>query len=87
MKKSEFKVELLNLFNNELENLSFDEKILLIEKTLIEYQKNNEAKRDTSNKRKPWSDDELRLILLEAPTEANSLKFAKFFKRGYGSVE
>lgn len=87
MKKSEFKAELLKLFDSEIEKLSFDEKILLIEKTLIEYQKKNEDKRDVSNKRKLWTDDELRLILLEAPTETNSLKFAKFFKRGYGSIE
>lgn len=87
MKKSEFKSELIKLFDKEIEKLSYDEKILLVEKTLIEYQKKNEDKRDTSNKGKPWTDNELRLILLEAPTEANSLRFAKFFKRGYGSIE
>ena len=43
--------------------------------------------RDCSNKGKPWTDEELMIILLEAPTKANCKKFAQIFKRGYGSIE
>lgn len=42
---------------------------------------------DESNKRKPWSDQELRTILLDAPTRENCVKYAKLFHRGYGATE
>ena len=42
---------------------------------------------DISNKGKPWTDDELRVILKVAPTKENALLFAKAFKRGFGSIE
>lgn len=35
----------------------------------------------------PWSDDELRVVLSHAPTHDNTLRLAKAFKRGYGSIE
>lgn len=41
---------------------------------------------DHSNKGKSWTDEELHLILEAAPTKANTLKFAKVFKRKTGSI-
>jgi predicted secreted protein len=41
---------------------------------------------ETVNKGKAWTDDELTVILSAAPTKANCEKFAKAFKRGYGSI-
>ena len=38
-------------------------------------------------KGKPWTDDELRVVLSDAPTKDNCLKHAKAFNRGYGSIE
>jgi len=48
-----------------------------------------EAETDWSveNKGESWTDDELRLILSDAPTRANCLKYARVFKRGLGSIE
>lgn len=40
---------------------------------------------DQSNKGKPWTDDELKVVLSFAPTKQNCLLLAKAFKRGYGS--
>jgi hypothetical protein len=38
-------------------------------------------------KRKTWTDDELRVILSDAPTKENCVKHARGFQRGYGSIE
>lgn len=34
-----------------------------------------------------WSDDELRIVLSDAPTRENCLRYAKAFHRGYGAIE
>lgn len=39
------------------------------------------------NKGESWTDDELRVILSDAPTKDNCLKHARAFGRGYGSIE
>ncbi|HET8888748.1 MAG TPA: hypothetical protein VFQ41_07585 [Candidatus Angelobacter sp.] len=41
----------------------------------------------TEDKGKPWSDDELRVVLSDAPTTDNALKHARAFKRGIGGVK
>jgi len=38
-------------------------------------------------KGKPWTDDELRVVLSDAPTKENCLKHARGFSRGYGAIE
>ena len=87
MKKGELKVELFHLLDQDIEDMTFNDKIILIEKYLIEYQRKNEDKRDCPNSGKPWSDEELQIILESAPTTENCLKYAKLFGRGYGSIE
>lgn len=59
------------------------------ERLLKEYTFNKEKSQnfDQSNKGKPWTDDELKVILSFAPTKENCLLLAKAFKRGYGSIE
>ena len=42
---------------------------------------------DESKSRQNWTDDELRVVLSDAPTKENCLKHARAFKRGYGSIE
>lgn len=42
---------------------------------------------NTEQKGKPWTDDELRVVLSDAPTKENCLKHARAFGRGYGAVE
>ena len=54
---------------------------------LVDYEKDNEEKRDTSNKGGKWTDEELKIILSDAPTKENCVKYARLFKRGYGSIE
>jgi predicted secreted protein len=34
-----------------------------------------------------WTDEELRVILSDAPTKENCLKHARGFNRGYGAIE
>ena len=42
---------------------------------------------EEDRKGKPWTDDELRVILADAPTKENCLKHARGFGRGYGAIE
>ena len=42
---------------------------------------------DEGNKLSAWTDDELRVVISEAPTKENCVRFARAFKRGYGSIE
>ena len=69
--------------------MDFQEKMRFIEATTIDFHasKDNEKFRDCSQKGKPWTDEELFVILQDAPTKANCLKYAILFKRGYGSIE
>ena len=87
MKKREYKEKLYKMFDENIENMNFLEKMRFINKILLEYQKENEDKRDTSNKGEKWTDAELKIILSDAPTQQNCLKYAILFKRGYGSIE
>lgn len=87
MKKKEFKDNLFEALSNEVDDMSYDEKIRFIEKLVVDYQKDNDNKREKRNHGLPWKDDELRIVLQSAPTVYNCMKFAKLFGRGYGSIE
>ena len=67
--------------------MSYDEKMILVNNLLIDFEKENEHLRDTSNKGQKWKDEELKIILSDAPSKANCIKYARLFKRGYGSIE
>lgn len=87
MKKNEFKNTVYDLFDTNIEGMSYEEKINYIEKLIYDYQRDRDDMRDKPNSRKPWSDEELMLILNDAPTVKNCVKHAKLFGRGYGSIE
>lgn len=72
-------------FYEKLDKMSIENKDKLIKEYLFEKEKNESF--DQSNKGKPWTDDELKVILSFAPTKENCLLLAKAFKRGYGSIE
>ncbi len=69
----------------ELDKLSIENKNNLIKDYIFEKEKNKNY--DQSNKGKPWTDDELKVVLSFAPTKENCLLLARAFKRGYGSIE
>ena len=87
MKKRDFKSALYDLLDQDVDTLNVSDKINFAKTLLIEYQKSNERLFDTSNKGQPWTDEELEIILSEAPTKENCARFARLFKRGYGSIE
>ena len=87
MKRKEFKEKLFLALDEDVDGISYDEKMMLVHSLLVEYEKENEEKRDTTNKREKWTDEELKIILMDAPTKENCVKYAKLFKRGYGSIE
>lgn len=87
MKRKEFKEKFFTALDNDVEDMAYDEKMVLVHNLLVDYEKENEDKRDTSNKGEKWTDEELKVILSDAPTKENCVKYAKLFKRGYGSIE
>lgn len=87
MKKKEFKDSLYRLLGEQVDDLSVSEKLDMVRKLLISYQQDNEGLFDTSNKGKAWRDEEIEIILMSAPTKENCARFARLFKRGYGSIE
>ncbi|MCH5352288.1 MAG: hypothetical protein J1E06_02345 [Acutalibacter sp.] len=87
MKKRDFKNALYDLLDQDVDMQDISDKISFAKALLIEYQKSNENLFDTSNKGQPWTDEELEIILSEAPTKENCARFARLFKRGYGSIE
>lgn len=87
MKKKEYKEKLYKILDLEVDGLDYPNKINLINNIFIEYQKDNEDKRDTSNKGEKWTDEQLKIILSDAPSKQNCIKYAILFKRGYGSIE
>jgi len=85
MTKKEFKDHLVQILNQKVANLSWNEKISLARKIIIELDVDSDY--DQSNKGKAWTDDGLRLILQMQPTKENMMHLAKAFKRGYRSIE
>lgn len=87
MKRSEYKKKIFDLLNENIDDMGFDEKMNFVANIIIEFERENEILRDTSNKGKSWKDEELKIILTDGATKYNCLKYAKLFKRGYGSIE
>ncbi len=72
MKRKDFKESLYDALDNEVDGISYDEKMTLVHSLLVDYEKDNEEKRDISNKGCKWSDEELKIILSDAPTKEMS---------------
>ena len=87
MKQSEFKTYLFELFGAPVDGVVYEEKMKLIEKYLVEYQIKHDDEREKPNHGDAWTDDELRIILMNAPTKNNCIRFSQIFGRGYGSIE
>lgn len=87
MKRKEFKENLFAALDNDIDGISYDKKMILVHNLLVDYEKENEVKRDVTKKGEKWTDEELKIILADAPTKENCVKYARLFKRGYGSIE
>lgn len=87
MKKSEWKAALFEVLSMPVDGASHDAKMRLLEKYVTEYQQKCDEKREKPNYRRPWTDDELRIVLQDAPTASSCAKYARIFGRGYGSIE
>lgn len=87
MKRKEFKEKLFAALDNDVDGMTHNAKMTLVHSLLVDYEKDNEGKRDIANKGEKWTDEELKVILSDAPSKANCVKYAKIFKRGYGSIE
>ena len=65
--------------------LTPDQRTALMRLELVDYQR--EQGFPEPNKGKPWTDDQLRVVLSYAPTEENTVLLARAFGRGYGGIE
>ena len=77
MKKTEYKTYLFELFDAPVDGVSYEERMALIERYLVEYQIKHDKQRDQPNRGDPWTDEELRVVLMDAPTKSNCIKYAK----------
>ena len=77
MKRKEFKEKLFAVLSSEVDNMSYDEKMVLVSNLLADFEKENEHLRNVSNKGQKWTDEELKIILSDAPTKANCVKYAR----------
>lgn len=85
MSEREFRNAVRALLDGGDEDLTLDQKAALIRLELVDYQR--EKGFPEPNKGKPWTDDQLRVVLSHAPTEENTVLLARAFGRGYGSIE
>lgn len=85
MRKAEFREAVRVLLESAGDELKWDERVSVLRHTIVELEQDQQF--DETNKGKPWSDDELRVVLTSAPTKENCMALARAFKRGYGSVE
>jgi hypothetical protein len=85
MAEREFRETVRALLNQTIEGLSPEQKTAAVRVELVDYLRNQEFAEP--NKGKPWTDDQLRVVLSYAPTEENAILLARAFGRGYGSIE
>lgn len=85
MTKAEFRNALQDLLVADVDCLSPEQKCALVRLELTAYQREQEFPQP--NKGKPWTDDQLRVVLSHAPTEENIVLLARAFGRGCGSIE
>lgn len=87
MADREFKEQVYRLFDADIDGMGHEQKVEYIERLVFEYQRDRDECRERPNSRKKWEDEELMVILNDAPTVENCVKYARIFKRGYGSIE
>lgn len=88
LNKKEFKESFYQLLDNGIEDLHQSEVISYTNELLKKYEKEKfNLLWEKENYRKPWTDEELKIVLSTAPTNENILLMAKGFKRGTGSIE
>lgn len=80
MNRTEFRDSIRVLLSEPAAELSLDEKIAIVQQCLIDLQE--AAEFDDSNKGKPWTDEELRVVFHHAPTKKNRILLARAFRRG-----
>lgn len=85
MKKSDVKARLEEILGSSVDGLSNTEKYHFIRRVVADHEATSSF--DQSNSRKPWSDEELFMILSTPATKENTVRLAKAFKRGCGSIE
>ena len=68
MKKTEYNTYLFELFDAPVDGVSYEEMMALIERYLVESQIKHDKPRDQPNRGDPWTDEELRVVFMDAPT-------------------
>lgn len=86
MTKAEFRRQLKELLSQSVSGLdSWEARVSYLIQSVVEIDKTRPY--DQSNRKKSWTDDEIRLVLQHAPTKENIARLNRAFRRGPGSVE
>jgi hypothetical protein len=73
------------LLNQPSDEMSPEQKCATVRLEMVDFLRKQEF--PEPNKGKPWTDDQLRVVLSYAPTEENTILLARAFGRGYGSIK
>ncbi|MCC6963516.1 MAG: hypothetical protein IT585_09720 [candidate division Zixibacteria bacterium] len=85
MKKSDLRARLKELVSEGVDGMTWPECLSCCRRLLAEF--DAEHIDDISNRGKPWSDAEIKIILRLPPTSESIALLARAFKRGAGSIE
>lgn len=85
MNERVFRESVRELLNQAIKDLTPDQKCAAVRSELVDFIREQDFTK--SNNRKPWTDDQLRVVLSYAPTEENTILIARAFGRSYGSIE
>jgi hypothetical protein len=85
MSERAFRDAVRALLNQRAAGMTPEEKIAAVRVELMDFLRSQSL--PEPNKGKPWTDDQLRVILAHAPTQENTVLLARAFGRGYGSIE
>ncbi|MBL8822425.1 MAG: hypothetical protein JNJ77_07555 [Planctomycetia bacterium] len=84
MSKKQFREKVKELLSSS-HDVSLADKVDIIELCITEALIDSGF--EETNKHKPWTDSELKVVLQHAPTKENCITLAMAFRRGYGSIE
>jgi|SRR3990172_1618348 len=84
MKRMQFRKMIMEIIIKAYANLTFDEIAKELDEALV--QVSTEKGWPTPNSYREWSDEELSIVLADAPTKRNAVRYARAFGRGFGSV-
>ena len=80
MTKTEYRNAIRALLNEQIADLSLDDKLSIVQQCAIDLQAASGF--EEGNKGNSWTDEELRVVLQHAPMKENCILLARAYRRG-----